>query len=135
MIFRKFLYARSKYGRWQRGGNASNNCTVLAQLKKPTEFLGSLCTSKIFEFVIDDMEKRSILYGNCPTYASCDPPLSSVLLNEKTGSRTIVHSNPNLPILSFEDFKKVVGNLSKYEWIHFEVIAQQSRIYIQLAIN
>lgn len=37
----------------------------------------------------------------------------------KTGSRTIVHSNPNLPILTAVDFRKIP--LQRYKWIHFEV--------------
>lgn len=109
---------RSKYGRWQRGGNASNNCTVLAQFGVQSEFLGSLSAAKMFKFVIDDCIDRCIRISNCTSH-NCEAPLSSVILNEATGSRTIIHSNPNLPILKFEDFKRI--NMSQYKWIHFEV--------------
>ena len=124
-------YYRSKYGRWQRGGNASNNCTVLAQFGKKCEFLGVFSSAKMFQFVIDDKVDRGISIKNCKTVDNCDPPLSSVLLNEETGSRTIVHSNPNMPILTFDDFKRV--QLDEYEWIHFEVRCYY--ILVQLLIR
>lgn len=42
-----------------------------------------------------------------------------VIINSENGSRTIIHSNKNLPDLTVEDFKKL--DLSCYSWIHFEV--------------
>lgn len=114
----KFCPHSSEYGRWQRGGNASNNCTVLAQLGISCEFLGCISTAVMFEFVVADMIARGIRYSNCPRH-DCDVPLSSILLNSATNSRTIIHSNPNMPILTAEDFKRV--NLNNYRWIHFEV--------------
>lgn len=42
-----------------------------------------------------------------------------MLINSQNGSRTIIHSNKNLPELVIDDFKKL--DLSKYSWIHFEV--------------
>lgn len=72
----------------------------------------------MFEFVLDDMAQRGIRYSHCPFY-DCEVPLSSVLLNEQNGSRTIVHSNPGLPILRSSDFMTV--ELDNFEWIHFEV--------------
>jgi len=108
---------RSKHGRWQRGGNASNNCTVLRQLGVQCEFLGSLTNLKMFEFVLADITSRKINYKHCP-YHNAEAPLSSIILNESTGSRTIVHSNPNMPSLTYDDFKKV--NLNDYGWINFE---------------
>ena len=85
----------------------------------------------MFQFVIDDKVDRGISIKNCKTVDNCDPPLSSVLLNEETGSRTIVHSNPNMPILTFDDFKRV--QLDEYEWIHFEVRCYY--ILVQLLIR
>lgn len=93
-------------------------CTVLAQMDTKCEYFGCLSTAKWFKFVIDDFRDRGIRIDNC-IYYDCDPPISSVLLNEATGSRTIIHSNPNLPILKFVDFEKI--NLNNYKWIHFEV--------------
>jgi len=109
---------RSEHGRWQRGGNASNNCTVFRQLGDKCEFIGTISKEKMFQFVIDDCKNRGIRISNCVYHENCEPPLSSVILNEETGTRTIIHSNPNLPLLTFDDFRKI--NLNEYKWIHFE---------------
>lgn len=104
-------------GYWQRGGNASNNCTVLRNLNCECEFLGMLSESPAFGFLHDDCHKRGIRIENCPITAQ-DPPFSSVLLSQESDSRTIIHSNSNFPILKFDHFKKV--DLSPYSWVHFE---------------
>lgn len=123
MIFPKkcnlFLFYRSKHGRWQRGGNASNICTVLSQLGEKCEFIGSLPNNKMFQFVIEDCLDRGILMDYCVYHDNPQSPIATVLLNDESGSRTIIFSNPNLPILTFEDFRKV--DLRQYKWIHFEV--------------
>ncbi|XP_068171233.1 ketohexokinase isoform X2 [Antennarius striatus] len=43
--------------RWQRGGNASNSCTVLSLLGAPTAFLGSLATGPTSENLPDVSEE------------------------------------------------------------------------------
>ncbi|XP_055371360.1 ketohexokinase-like [Condylostylus longicornis] len=104
-------------GHWQRGGNASNNCSVLRQLGAECEFLGMLSNSKGFQFLKEDCHQRLIHIENCPNI-DIDPPFSSVILNEENSSRTIIHSNPNYPILKYEHFENI--DLSLYKWIHFE---------------
>lgn len=83
-----------------------------------SEFLGSLSDAKMFRFVIEDCHDRAIRTINC-VYRNCEAPISSVILNEATGTRTIIHSNPNLPILTFDHFNGI--DLNEYKWIHFEV--------------
>lgn len=73
----------------------------------------------MFKFVIHDLSMRGIDHKNCIYYDNCEVPLSSIWLSEATGSRTVVHSNPNLPHMSFDGFDKC--DLSEYKWIHFEV--------------
>ncbi|XP_067647266.1 uncharacterized protein [Eurosta solidaginis] len=105
-------------GYWQRGGNASNNCTVLCELGAPAiEFLGFLSASVAFGFLNEDSRKRGIILENCPI-TDMDPPFSSVILNNATGSRTIIHSNPGFPSLDYEHLSRL--QLNKYCWIHFE---------------
>ncbi|XP_034943316.1 ketohexokinase-like [Chelonus insularis] len=104
--------------RWQRGGNASNNCTVLSKLGTQVEFLGTLGAGNHSKFIRDDMIKHGIDYSHCPVIEGVDIPTSTVILNLQTGSRTILHYNPNLPELTVEDFEKL--NLSDYSWVHFE---------------
>lgn len=111
-------YFRSLEGYWQRGGNASNNCSVLSELGIECEFLGTLSKKCYLQFLIEDFNSFSINISNCRYYEDADTPLSTVILSRNTGSRTILHTNPNLPELTVEDFKKV--NLECYKWIHFQ---------------
>lgn len=112
------IVIRTKGGRWQRGGNASNVCTVLRLLNEKCEFLGSLSRSSMTNLLIDDCHERGIKLTNCPFYEQADTPFTSIILNETTGSRTILHTNSNLPILTFDEFRKIC--LNHYKWIHFE---------------
>ncbi|XP_031634393.1 ketohexokinase-like [Contarinia nasturtii] len=109
---------RALNGRWQRGGNASNMCTVLRQFGAECEFIGSLSDSKAFSFLIEDCRDRGIVIDHCVYHTTPIAPFSSVILNEINGSRTIIHSNPNMPILSADDFSKIP--YERYKWIHFE---------------
>uniref|UniRef100_A0A8D8ULA6 Ketohexokinase n=2 Tax=Cacopsylla melanoneura TaxID=428564 RepID=A0A8D8ULA6_9HEMI len=104
--------------RWQRGGNASNNCTVLSQLGVPCEFFGTVSKGVFADYVENDFQELNISCENCIVHEGRDFPLSSVIINKVNGSRTIIHSNRNLPELTAEDFYKL--DLSKYSWIHFE---------------
>ncbi|XP_035897860.1 ketohexokinase-like isoform X2 [Anopheles stephensi] len=109
---------RCHASRWQRGGNASNNCTVLANLGARCELLATFSDSKTFQFALDDLRDRNIEFGKCALHHEASVPLSTVWLSLATGTRTIVHSNPDLPELTLEDFRKI--NLPEYAWIHFE---------------
>lgn len=113
------FFKRSTHGRWQRGGNASNNSTVISLLGEKCEILSSFSTSEMFKFVIHDLTVHDIEHKNCVYHDNCEVPLSSIWLSEETGSRTVVHSNPNLPHISFDGFDKCT--LDEYKWIHFEV--------------
>lgn len=56
---------RSKGMTWRRGGNATNNCTVLKQLGVDCEFYGSLSSVKDDvgqSFVTGDMDRVGIRY-------------------------------------------------------------------------
>ncbi|XP_078046269.1 ketohexokinase isoform X2 [Augochlora pura] len=68
---------RSVEYRWQRGGNASNTCTVLSLLGTSCEFFGIGC------------------------------PTSTVILSQSTGSRTILHHNPSMPELVLKNFEQL----------------------------
>ncbi|CAO1408341.1 unnamed protein product [Diamesa serratosioi] len=109
---------RSTNSIWQRGGNASNNATILTMLGNKCELLSTFSDSKMFNFVLDDLKDRDIDIKHCYFYPNCDIPLSSVLLSKSTGLRTIIHSNKNLPHVNFENFDKC--DLNEYKWIHFE---------------
>lgn len=105
--------------RYQRGGNASNSCTVLSHLGYPCEFLGVLSNEKFSQFIQDDMQKHKIDFSHCPTTEKSECPTSVVILSKENGSRTIMHYNNNLDELKIQDFEKL--DLGNYSWVHFEV--------------
>ncbi|XP_037669040.1 ketohexokinase isoform X5 [Choloepus didactylus] len=104
--------------RWQRGGNASNSCTVLSLLGAPCAFMGSLAPGHVANFVLEDLRRYSVdlRYTVCQTRGSI--PTSTVIISEASGSRTILHAYRNLPDVSAEDFEKV--DLTRFKWIHIE---------------
>ena len=105
--------------RWQKGGNAANMAVVLSQtLCVQTELLCSLDQGILGEFAKKEITKRGVSMENSPIKADTGFPTSCVILNRKSGTRTILHSRNDLPELSFEDFDKL--DLSLYKWIHFE---------------
>ncbi|XP_030373037.1 ketohexokinase [Scaptodrosophila lebanonensis] len=104
-------------GYWQRGGNASNVSTVLQVLGARVEFFGMLSRADGFRVLLEDLRKRDIGVRYCPQ-TDKDPPFSSVILAQDTGSRTIVHCNKNYPYVTAEDFKRI--DLSAFGWVHFE---------------
>ncbi|XP_064541071.1 ketohexokinase [Drosophila montana] len=108
---------RCRDGFWQRGGNASNVSTVLRLLGAKVEFFGMLSQSDGFRVLLQDLNRRGIDVQHCPK-TDKDPPFSSVIIVQGTGSRTIVHCNKNYPYVTWEDFSKI--DLDRYGWVHFE---------------
>ncbi|XP_045931846.1 ketohexokinase isoform X2 [Micropterus dolomieu] len=104
--------------RWQRGGNASNSCTVLSLLGAPCAFMGSLSAGPVADFILEDFQKFNIDVSLLSEHAQCALPASVVISNISTGSRTILHMNRNLPDVTAEDFSKV--DLHQFKWIHWE---------------
>ncbi|XP_066532078.1 ketohexokinase isoform X1 [Hoplias malabaricus] len=104
--------------RWQRGGNASNSCTVLSLLGAPCAFMGSLAPGPVADFLLNDFKVCEVDVSLVLERSQCSVPVSVVISSETTGSRTILHSNRNLPDVSVEDFSKL--DLSQYHWIHWE---------------
>ena len=106
--------------RRSRGGNASNMTTVLSHLNIPCEFLGSLPseTSPDTNFVKEDFQRHNIGYDMCPRYDGYLLPNSCIILNNETGSRTILHTNDGLPELTVNDFSKI--DLENCTWVHLE---------------
>ncbi|XP_018543214.1 ketohexokinase isoform X2 [Lates calcarifer] len=103
---------------WQRGGNASNSCTVLSLLGASCAFMGSLSTGPVADFILEDFQKFNIDVSLVTEHAQCILPASVVISNISTGSRTILHMNRNLPDVTADDFSKV--DLHQFKWIHWE---------------
>ncbi|XP_077699902.1 ketohexokinase isoform X3 [Canis aureus] len=133
--------------RWQRGGNASNSCTVLSLLGAPCAFMGSMAPGHVAEvpsgpchlpsdpqtfvepylppgilrpgsFVLDDFHRYSVDLHYTVFQTTGSVPISTVIINEASGSRTILHAYRNLPDVSATDFDKV--DLTRFKWIHIE---------------
>ncbi|XP_058407578.1 ketohexokinase isoform X1 [Diceros bicornis minor] len=104
--------------RWQRGGNASNSCTVLSLLGAPCAFMGSLAPGHVADFVLDDLRRYSVDLRYTVFQTTGSVPISTVIINEASGSRTILHAYRNLPDVSAMDFEKV--DLTRFKWIHIE---------------
>ncbi|XP_072433962.1 ketohexokinase isoform X3 [Chiloscyllium punctatum] len=101
---------------WQRGGNASNSCTVLALLGAPCGFLGSLAPghvsdisvwTKRTDFLNDDFESRDINISNIVWQQAGITPSACCIVNLSSGSRTVIVSDMKI-------------DLSLYQWIHWE---------------
>jgi len=121
-----------------RGGNASNNCTVLSELGFNPTFLGTFSGTKESaskgidislephaedssetQFILRDFARLGIHVSNCcPKYPEFGCSMSVILLNSQNGKRTIINTNSGLPELTLADFERV--DLSEFDWVHLE---------------
>ncbi|CAL1612948.1 unnamed protein product [Knipowitschia caucasica] len=103
--------------RWQRGGNASNSCSVLSLLGTKTSFMGSISRGPVSDFIVSDFSRLSI-DSSLLSWVSGTTPVACCVVSRSNGSRTVVLYDTNLPDVSLEDFSKV--DLRNFHWIHFE---------------
>jgi ketohexokinase len=101
----------------RRGGNTANTLAVLSQLGHACSWAGMLVDSAEGKFIRDDLETRGIDTAASRLAGSGSVPVSSILLNAGTGSRTIIHFR-DLPEYSPADFSSL--ELQSYDWLHFE---------------
>lgn len=104
--------------RWQRGGNASNNASVLGILGAQPTLLCTLADSREKDVMLSDLKKYGIVTDRIVLHAGRQCPSSVVICSLTTGSRTIVHSNQDLPEITPQDLEKI--DLDQYSWVHFE---------------
>ncbi|XP_061899314.1 ketohexokinase-like isoform X1 [Entelurus aequoreus] len=98
--------------RWQRGGNASNSCTVLSLLGSSCAFMGSLCAGPVASFILEDFQKLNIDMSLVSEHAQCVTPTSLVISSSSTGSRTILHINSFI----VDDFSQHAIDISAVAW-------------------
>lgn len=105
---------------WQRGGNASNSSTILALLRANVEFLGTFVKSQEYMFLRSSFSLHGINIDHCPVleHGEAPCPVAVIIINQQTGSRTIMSALNNIAELKYEDFEKIP--LNEYRWIHFE---------------
>ncbi|XP_071351443.1 ketohexokinase isoform X2 [Trachinotus anak] len=104
--------------RWQRGGNASNSCTVLSLLGAPCAFMGSLASGPVANFIMADFAQRAVDVSAVVWQLEGQTPCACCVVCPSSGSRTVVLSDMNLPDVTAEDFSKV--DLHQFKWIHWE---------------
>nr|KAF6447224.1 ketohexokinase [Rousettus aegyptiacus] len=80
--------------------------------------MGSLAPGHAADFVLDDLRRYSVDLRYTVSQTTGSVPISTVIINEASGSRTILHANRNLPDVSAADFEKV--DLTRFKWIHIE---------------
>lgn len=103
--------------RWQRGGNASNSCTVLSLLGTNTSFMGTLSSGPVSDFIVGDFTRAQVDSSNL-VWVKGQTPVACCIVVPSNGSRTVVLSDTNLPDISVQDFSKV--DLRHFTWVHFE---------------
>uniref|UniRef100_A0A3P9JJR1 Ketohexokinase n=1 Tax=Oryzias latipes TaxID=8090 RepID=A0A3P9JJR1_ORYLA len=104
--------------RWQRGGNASNSCTVLSLLGAPCAFMGSLAAGLTADFIMADFSRRAVDVSAVVWQVKGQTPCACCVVCPPNGSRTVFLFDTNLPDVTLEDFSKV--NLRQFKWMHWE---------------
>lgn len=106
---------------WQRGGNASNSATVFSSLGGNAEFFGTLSDDRELSFIQQDFQDYNIKFEKSVIIPNTTCPLSVVIISQDTKTRTILHTNKNLPELSLDNFQHSIDlTLQTVQWIHFE---------------
>uniref|UniRef100_A0A3Q2P0C4 Ketohexokinase n=1 Tax=Fundulus heteroclitus TaxID=8078 RepID=A0A3Q2P0C4_FUNHE len=104
--------------RWQRGGNASNSCTVLSLLGAPCAFMGSLAAGPVADFIMADFLQRAIDVSAVAWQIKGQTPCACCVVCPSDGSRTVLLYDTDLPDVTAEDFSKI--SLGQFKWIHWE---------------
>lgn len=108
---------RASHQRICRGGNATNTLVVLSQLGHDCAWGGVVADEPDARHILDDLARYRIDTHACRHKAHGKVPTSYIVLNQRTGSRTIVHYR-DLPEYSFADFCAI--DLAGFDWLHFE---------------
>jgi len=112
-----------------RGGNATNTLTILSQLGHQCTWGGVLIDESDSKLIKDDLNRYDIDFSTCKSLSNGKMPTSYITLNQKNGSRTIVHYR-DCPEFNFDDFNKI--DLTQFDWIHFEGRnIEQTRLMLQ----
>uniref|UniRef100_A0A914PPL9 Carbohydrate kinase PfkB domain-containing protein n=1 Tax=Panagrolaimus davidi TaxID=227884 RepID=A0A914PPL9_9BILA len=103
------------------GGNSANTATVLAQLTPNVQLCASLPTGNLLlEQLIKDA-KIDTFPSFLREAGKHSIPQSTVIVNETSATRTVLHFRGDLPeILSTEFKSKFSQGFKEYSWIHFE---------------
>ncbi len=98
------------------GGNVANTLTVLAGVHQ-CYWAGTWADEADGQRICNALQHAGIDLGYSRKLGLGKSPTSYVCLNQRNGSRTIVHYR-DLPELSLSDFQHI--DLNAFAWIHFE---------------
>ena len=101
----------------RRGGNCTNTLVVLSQLGHRCAWGGVLTAEPDSGHIRDDLQRYRIALDAVRILDQGKVPTSYITLNQRNGSRTIVHCR-DLPEFGHEDFSHIV--LRDFDWLHFE---------------
>ncbi len=99
------------------GGNAANTLMVLSQLGHACSWAGTLAGDAAADQIVTALENHAIDIRWARRHVDGSSPVSHILLNRRTASRTIVHFR-DLPEFEADDFEAI--DLMPYGWLHFE---------------
>ncbi len=100
-----------------RGGNAANTACVLAQLGQRVEFAGVLADEPDGRRIEQDLIECGVNTRFCQHVQFGKAPTSYITLNQRNGSRTIVHYR-DLPEFDSAHFEAIP--IEPFDWLHFE---------------
>lgn len=101
----------------RRGGNATNTLVVLSLLGHRCAWAGSLADEPDAQLIVEDLQHHEIDTSAIQRSTDGKVPTSYVTLNNRNGSRTIVHYR-DLAEYNFSTFSQI--ELSLFDWVHFE---------------
>ncbi|NOX90943.1 MAG: ketohexokinase [Gammaproteobacteria bacterium] len=99
------------------GGNACNTAAVLQQLGHQCSWAGTLADDASSAIIRADLASYTVNMDAVQVVRGGHSPTSYVTLNQRTGSRTIVHYR-DLPEYSLTAFQQI--DLTGFDWLHFE---------------
>ena len=99
-----------------RGGNATNTLVTLSQLGHQCAWAGVIADELDGQRILEDLAMHEVDISACHL-AHGKAPTSYVTLNQRNGSRTIVHYR-DLPEYDFASFQQI--DLRSCDWLHFE---------------
>jgi len=101
----------------RRGGNACNTAVVLQQLGHQCSWAGTLADDASSMIIREDLAGYAVNMDAVQVVTGGHSPTSYVMLNQRNGSRTIVHYR-DLPEYSLSAFQQI--DLACFDWLHFE---------------
>ncbi|NOX75618.1 MAG: ketohexokinase [Gammaproteobacteria bacterium] len=101
----------------RRGGNVTNTLVVLSQLGHQCSWAGTLADDSSSEHIRADLAGFDVNLDAVNTLSGGRTPTSYIILNQRNGSRTIVHHR-DLAEYAFADFRRI--NVEHFHWVHFE---------------